>query len=136
MQFTALNPGFSRMSKLDDKLLALFKALPAGEQASLLAFAEFLHGRAGGAVTIPAASAPVEIPAPEPIPRPERESVVKAVKRLSQTYPMLNKQKILNETSALVSQHVMQGRDAVEVIDELEVVFARFYNELKAEASR
>lgn len=125
------------MPSLDEKLLALFKALPATEQAHLLAFAEFLHSRAGAAWVTPPAPEPVVIPDPEPIPRPDKESVVKAVKRLSLTYPMISRQKnLLNETSALMTQHVMQGRDAVEVIDELEVVFARFYAELKAGDSR
>lgn len=120
------------MSRLEDQVLALFRALPAGDQATLLAFAEFLRSRAG-AVAVPVApEAPAPVPEPETIPRPEQESVVKAVKRLSRTYPMLDKSKILNETSALVAQHVIQGRDAVEVIDELEVVFRRFYQELKS----
>ncbi|MFA7387405.1 MAG: hypothetical protein WCZ87_07060 [Thiohalobacteraceae bacterium] len=120
------------MPTLDEQLLGLFRDLPATEQAQLLAFAEFLHSRAGGRPRPPAAREPVIIPEPEPIPRPEQESVVKAVKRLAQTYPMLDKSKMLNETSALVTQHIIQGRDAIEVIDELEVVFQRHYDELKS----
>jgi hypothetical protein len=120
------------MSRLEDQVLALFRALPAGDQATLLAFAEFLRSRAGAVAAPVAPEAPAPVPEPETIARPEQESVVKAVKRLSRTYPMLDKSKILNETSALVAQHVIQGRDAVEVIDELEVVFRRFYQELKS----
>lgn len=120
------------MSRLDDQLLALFRSLPAGDQATLLAFAEFLRSRAGAVAAPVAPEAPAPIPEPEAIPRPEQESVVKAVKRLSRTYPMLDKSKILNETSALVAQHVIQGREAAEVIDELEMVFRRFYQELKS----
>lgn len=123
------------MSRLDDQLLALFRSLPAGDQATLLAFAEFLRSRAG-AVAPAVPPEPVPVPEPEAIPRPEQESVVKAVKRLSQTYPMLDKSKILSETSALVAQHVIQGRDATAVIDELEVVFQRFYQELKTGRDR
>jgi hypothetical protein len=40
---------------------------------------------------------------------------------------MLDKAKLLNETSALMAQHVMQGRPAEEVIDELEIVFEMHY---------
>jgi hypothetical protein len=52
------------------------------------------------------------------------------MKRLSATYHMLDKSKLLNETSALMAQHVMQGRPAHEVIDELEVVFELHYRRL------
>jgi hypothetical protein len=118
------------MSNPDEFLLSLFRNLPGAEQATLLAFAEFLHSRSGGQALQSLSSEPVVIPDPEPIPRPPQESVIKAVKRLSQTYHMLDKNKMLNETSSLVTQHVIQGRDAVEVIDELEVVFQRYYNQL------
>lgn len=122
------------MSDLEEHLLNLFRDLPAADQASLLAFAEFLRSRAG---VVPQARvapvAPEPVPEPVAIPRPEDESVVRAVKRLAKTYPMLDKSKMLNDTSALVMQHVIQGRDAIEVIDELEIVFQRHYARLKAE---
>ena len=109
------------------RLLDLFGQLSGSDREALLAFAEFLAGR--NPVDAP------EAPPAEPldIPRPEKESVVGAIKRLSATYPMLDKPELLNETSALMTQHVMQGRDAVEVIDEIEVVFSRFYTEWRAE---
>jgi hypothetical protein len=37
---------------------------------------------------------------------------------------------MLNETSVLMTQHVISGRDAAEVIDELEVLFRRHYEKL------
>ena len=121
------------MADLETHLVNLFQQLPASEQASLLAFAEFLLSRSEGMpARVPAPPPePIVIPEPQPIPRPERESVVKAVKRLAQTYPMLDKSKMLTDTSSLVMQHVIQGRDANEVIDELEVVFERYYTQLK-----
>jgi hypothetical protein len=119
------------MSDLEEHLLTLFRELTAADQASLLAFAEFLRSRAGAPPVARPAPEPVVIPEPEAIPRPEQESVVKAVKRLAQTYPMLDKSKMLTDTSALVMQHVVQGRDAVEVIDELEIVFQRHYSRLR-----
>ena len=47
--------------------------------------------------------------------------------------PMINKDNMLSETSTLVSKHVIQGKDAVEVIDELEVIFHRHYELTKQE---
>ena len=118
------------MSTAEQKLLQLFRALDAADQATLLSFAEFLQARRGERQAAPAPPPPPEIPKPLDIPRPAEESVVKAVKRLSETYPMLDKSRMLGETSDLVAQHIIQGRDAAEVIDELERVFRRFYEEL------
>ena len=95
--------------------------LSAEDQASLLKFAQFLEQQSPP-------REPEPLPEPEPIPRPEQESVVKAMRRLSATYHMLDRSKLLNETSALMAQHVMQGRPAVEVIDELEGVFRTHYD--------
>jgi hypothetical protein len=117
------------MTPEQERLLALYADLDAQQRASLMAFAEFL--RAGATVAVDARAEqtpePVEIPQPELVPRPERESVVAALKRLSASYRMLDKSKMLNETSSLVAQHVMEGREAVQVIDELEVLFQRHY---------
>ncbi|QKT04573.1 Crp/Fnr family transcriptional regulator [Ectothiorhodospiraceae bacterium 2226] len=106
------------------RLLDTVEALGAAERDMVLAFAEFLAQRG-------APSEPEPLPEPQIIPRPERESVVGALKRLSASYPMVDKGKMLNETSALVAQHVVQGRAAEEVIDELEVLFLRQYEKLK-----
>jgi hypothetical protein len=43
---------------------------------------------------------------------------------------MLDKPQLLNETSVLMTQHVMQGREAEEVIAEMEALFERFYQDL------
>ncbi|EHQ51052.1 hypothetical protein ECTPHS_00085 [Ectothiorhodospira sp. PHS-1] len=115
-------PPHSAHASPERRLRSLYRGLSAADRETLLAFAEFLAGRA--------AAAPTSVPAPEPIPRPEEESVIRAMKRLSATYPMLDKACLLNETSQLMTQHVMQGRAAVEVIDELEAVFARHYQRL------
>lgn len=105
-----------------DRLVALFAALDRQDQQALLAFAEFLRARAPEQL-----GADDDIPEPEPIPRPEQETVVAAIKRLSRSYHMLDKREVLHQASALMAEHVMRGRNAVEVIDELEVVFARSY---------
>lgn len=108
------------------QLLRLFRQLGREDRRSLLSYAEFLLQR-GGADHVPAPSNLQPPPEPADIPRPESESVVAAIRRLSGTFHMLDKDELLHEASALMTQHVMQGRPAVEVIDELEVVFRRHY---------
>mgnify|MGYP006909078228 CR=1 FL=1 len=109
------------MANHKDRLTEILARLDEADRQSVLAFAEFLASRKGTDV------APAPAAEPEPIPRPPRESVVAALRRLSETYHMLDKSKVLHESSGLMSQHIMQGRDVVEVIDELEVVFRRHY---------
>jgi len=127
------------MSDLIDRLNELAARLPESGRQTLVDFAEFLCSRQPGAApgaAVTESVAPPPAPAiedPQPIPRPAEESVIKALKRLAATYPMLDKQKMLNETSDLVTQHVIMRREASEVIDELEAVFARCYEEYRAE---
>ena len=108
------------MKPEEKKLLRLLETLPAEQQSTVFAFVEFLAAR-----NPPAESAVSQEPLA--IPRPAEESVVKAIKRLRETYPMLNPDKLLHETSALMMKHVMHGKPAVEVIDEVEALFARYY---------
>ncbi|TCV90085.1 Crp/Fnr family transcriptional regulator [Sulfurirhabdus autotrophica] len=104
----------------DKKLSKLFRSLPDAQRQTLLAFAEFLAARGQEGVV-------KEIPQVNPIPRPSEESVIRAIKRLRATYPMLESGKLLNETSSAMTQHAMHGKPAVEVIDQLEVVFKSHY---------
>jgi len=103
------------------QLLRLFRGLSPARRDALLEYAEFLAGRdqAEGHNAVPQE--------PVPIPRPEQESVVKAIQRLMASYPMLDRNKLLHETSAQMTRHVMQGVPAGEVIDELEIIFRRQY---------
>ncbi len=117
-----------------ERLLAVYRALDEAGRRSLLDFAEFLRQRAGGEAEAAPAEA-VAVPPPRDIPRPAGESVVRAIRRLAETYPMLDRGAMLNETSALMAQHVMQGRPAAEVIDELEALFRRHYDALTADGS-
>ena len=58
----------------------------------------------------------------------DRNTLVRsAIKRLSRSYYMLDRSRMLDETSGLMAAHVLNGRSAKEVIDELEVMFARHY---------
>lgn len=108
-------------SKTEKRLREILGELPETQAVALLEFAEFLATRYSG---------PKEITAPLDISRPPKESVVKAIKRLGATYPMIDRSKMLNETSVLMTQHVISGRSAVEVIDELEVLFRRHYEKI------
>ncbi len=116
--------GGNQISDTDRKrFFKIFERLPEQDRKTLLDFAEFLMSRAEKLTS--------ELPDPKIIPRPKDESVIKALKRLSQTYFMLDKAEMLNETSVLMTQHIMQGRPADEVIDELEHVFLNHYQKLR-----
>ena len=111
------------MNRQEKDLLESFRVLAPEQQQTLLDFAEFLAARAQ----------PQEMPEPQNLPRPESETVVQAIKRLRQTFPMIDQSKILHEVSEHMTQHLMMGKPAVEVIDELEIVFRRHYELLKQE---
>ena len=110
------------MANSADKLAKIFAALPEQEQKTLLDFAEFLQSRAPQVQQQPGE--------PLDIPRPEEESVVGAIKRLNQTYPMVHRSSVFNETSDLMMQHMLQGRSAMDIIDELEVLFEQKFKAL------
>lgn len=118
-------PASQTMTAEERRLLRAYKSLDKPNRQSLMDFAEFLASR--NQTDVEVASEPLDIP------RPESESVVKAIKRLTATYPMIDKGTLFNETSLLMSQHIMQGREAKEVIDELETLFEKYYLELKEE---
>lgn len=108
------------MSKQEQNLLAIFRSLEPEQRAQVLAFSEFLLHKQQQQPK-PA------LLQPQLSPRPAQESVVAAIKRLSAAYPMLDKAPLLNTASALMSQHVLQGKAASEVIDELEELFVQHY---------
>lgn len=105
------------------RLMSLFRSLSEPRQQALLDFAEFLAGKesADRAVAPPAE--------PLPIPRPAQENVVKAIQRLMQTYPMLDRNRIFHEASGQMTRHLVHGVAAAEAIDELERIFARQYQQ-------
>lgn len=105
------------------RLLDLHGQLDAQGRETLLAFAEFLALRNADSVEDEAPT----LLQPKSLERPERESVVKAIKRLSATYYMLEREQLLDQTTSLMMAHVLQGRDAVSVIDELEIIFSEHY---------
>ena len=113
------------LNKKQRQLLQFFSRLDNQRQQQLLDFAEFLTEK-----KMPAAVKPEPLRQPLDIPRPQQESVVAAIKRLSKTYSMLNKDEILHETSDLMMAHVIRGQSAESVIDELEVLFSSHYEKI------
>jgi len=133
-----LTPGLlpQRAGAHDERqLLRLYRRLDAESRRTLLRFAEFLAERSGSAPMArgDAANAATDGALAEPTfeARPAGESVVAAIKRLRRGYPMLDSGTMLQETSTLMAQHVLQGRDAAAVIDDLEALFAARYAALK-----
>ena len=110
----------SKKKGAEGRLAEIYDRLPEAERKSLLDFAEFLAERAGD-------PEPEVAQQPLDIPRPEEENVVAAMKRLRETYPMIDHGKLLHECSGLMAEHMMQGRPAPEVIDELEQLFQKHY---------
>ena len=106
----------------DKDLLDLFGLLAPGQQDKLLAFAEILAARAPAAGNGKAAA----------VPRPARETVTMAIRRLVRSYPMLDRRLLMAEASELVAQHALQGRAASEVIDDFEALFVRHYEQQKS----
>lgn len=115
-----------KKAKPQKRLAELFDRLPETERKTLLDFAEFLAERAGH-------QAPAVPQEPLDIPRPAEENVVAAMKRLRETYPMIDHSRMLHEASGLMAEHMMQGRPAPEVIDKLELMFVRHYEKHKSD---
>jgi len=109
------------------RLRELFERLDSEDRRSLVVFAEFLCHRQGENDDKAAPKVPVEIP------RPETETVPAALARLKASYDMLDASELLGEAAELMSQHVMQGREAHKVIDEMEALFQRHYQKYKTE---
>jgi hypothetical protein len=97
------------------ELAELFDTLDDERKASLYDYAEFLQSK-GGLVK-------KEIGEPLDILRPEGETVVGAVKRLKLTYPMIGSMTVFSAASSLMTEHMVNGRDVIEVIDEMEKLF-------------
>ena len=105
-------------------LVELYESLNDERKRSLCDFADYLYSL-GDLLT-------KEIPEPEAIERPETETVVGAIKRLKATYPMIENMSVFSDASSLMTDHMVSGRDLVEVIDELEKLFDDAYQSLRA----
>ncbi len=122
-------------SKEERRLLKLFRSLTGEDRLTLLKFAEFLgdsqsspEEKTASNTGSPEQTTP-EVPDPLAIERPAKESVIKAIKRLNKTYFMLDTGLLLDKTSDLMTQHILKGRDAAAVIDDLELLFKAVYDD-------
>jgi hypothetical protein len=121
---------------LTQRLTRIFSALNAADQHTVLAFADFLA--AGGRSAPTPILAPVPAPnrdqnqEPTPLPRPAQETVIAAIRRLTLTYAMLDRDPMLTETASLMTAHVLHGRSARQVIDDLEALFLRHFQDYRA----
>ncbi|MBT7309042.1 MAG: hypothetical protein HN842_12555 [Gammaproteobacteria bacterium] len=108
-----------------ESLQTIFTALSEEDRYALLRYGSYLlnSAREGDAAVV--AINKVE---PQPISRPEEERVVAAIRRLAETYPMLNHDHLFRQSADLMSAHLVSGRAAVEVIDELEEIFLHHYH--------
>ncbi|MCK5001670.1 MAG: Crp/Fnr family transcriptional regulator [Gammaproteobacteria bacterium] len=115
------------MNRNAKTLIEIFETLDAERQASLFDFAEFLQSKGGLVVK--------EVGDPVEIERPDKETVVGAIKRLKNTYPMIESMTVFSSASELMTDHMVKGRDAIEVIDEMEKIFEDFYAKMLKELS-
>ena len=108
--------------KTSEKLISLFESLDDERKTSLFDYAEFLLSKGD----------PVKKEMVEPldISRPEEETVVGAIRRLKETYPMIESMAVFSSASSLMTEHMVKGRDVVEVIDEMQELFENFHTEL------
>jgi len=114
------------MNKNEKKLIRLYEILTSSEREMLMSYAEFLVERSDGP-----SNDNHKIEEPVEIIRPPEETIVAAVKRLSASFPMLDKSQLLSDVSEKVTQHVIFGREITEVIDELEIFFQKNYQQYK-----
>jgi hypothetical protein len=106
------------------KLVQLFEGLDQQGRDSLMDYADFLFNKLQQ--NAPAKEQNIKHQ-PLDHPRPEEESVLAAIKRLRASYFMIDTDGMINQTSSLVTQFMLQGRPANEVIDDLEQLFNEHY---------
>ncbi len=109
------------MKKQSRELDVLMSQLGEDHQRTVVDFAAFLVQKYNIQTPVEAGLEPAAIA------RPEVESVIAAIKRLKQTYYMLDTDVLLDETSSLMGQHILRGREAATVINELQSLFETKY---------
>ncbi len=112
------------MNPAETTLLRLFRRLDPDKRNSLLDYARYLADRSS--VHEATVAEPLEIARPA-----EQESVVGAMRRLTKSYHMLDTRELLDRASGLMTQHLVQGRDAEEIIGELEQLFRLHYEKYR-----
>lgn len=109
------------------RLAKILKALSPDDRKTLLDFAEFLQQRSA---TPPATAQ--QLIEPNLQERPQEETVVAAIRRLKLQYHMLQADELLHATADLMTDHLLKGRAADDVINELERLFDAQYARYRA----
>src|SRR5688572_28856521 len=112
-----------RVKSQEKRLLGVFGRLAPEQQEKLMAFAELLAGDPSPGERVIIA-------------RPTRETVTMPLRRLVRSCPMIDRRRLMGAASQLMAQHALEGRAASEVIDDLEAVFARHYEQHKSKVER
>ena len=118
-------------SKEERRLLKVFNTLDDANKESLQVFAEFLQTRSGQVSELVVTEVENVVLEPLDIPRPDKESVIAAIKRLTKNYPMVDKENILHPIADLMTSHMVQGRSAPDVINDFEALFKKEYEKGK-----
>lgn len=118
-----------QLSKAERKLCKFYKSLRESERETLLSFAEFLNSKQ----TASEVANKVEAVLHKPLLSiaEDNESVVKGIKRLKTSYFMIDDEDLLHQVSSLMSEHIMKGVSAQDVIPKIEAVFEQFYQDYK-----
>ncbi len=110
------------MKKNEKLFLNQFKQLNELQQQSVMDFTFFLLSQQNN-------HEQGKIQVPQLIDKQADESVIAALKRLTATYPMINKNGVLDKATLLMSQHLLQGKEKIKVIGELESLFSEKYQQ-------
>ena len=108
--------------KSSQDLIDLYEAMDDERKRSLSDYTDVLYAQADPINKV--------IPSPDDIPRPEKETVVGAVKRLKIKYHMIGSMTVFSRASELMTDHMVKGRDVIEVIDEMEILFEDAYKKV------
>lgn len=127
-------PPTQQLSKKERELCRFYKQLDDNERETLLSFAEFLSLKKTESERVNEKKAVLHQPVF--IKATKDESVVKGIKRLKSSYFMVENENLLHEVSALMSEHVMKGVSAQDVIPKIEAVFDKFYQQYKKDFSK
>ncbi len=120
-----------QLTKAERQLCKLYKSLSDNKRETLLSFAEFLNLKQTTSDNMD--DAEIVLQQPILIKAEENESVVKGIKRLKSSYFMIEDDDLLHEISALMSEHIMKGVPAKEIIPRVEAVFEKFYKKYKTD---
>jgi len=132
-------------TKSERKLCKLYSSLNDNDRLTLMKFAAFLLAEsvsqdkvieAGGMTGDVSLADSAPFPEPKIIPAPENENVIKAIKRIAKMYYMVDKSKMLDTTSTLMTEHLVHGRPAQEIVADVEKGFKQEYDLLYNEHTK